>query len=75
MHAYEFIIAVLILVFIFKLSNVWVTQRAARVRDDEGANADLVRRLGEMEERVRVLERIVTDDRFDLKRQFEELQK
>jgi hypothetical protein len=33
----------------------------------------LVQRLGELEERVRVLERIVTDDRFELKQQFKDL--
>jgi hypothetical protein len=30
-------------------------------------------RLDQVEERVRVLERIVTDERFDLKQQFKDL--
>jgi hypothetical protein len=31
------------------------------------------RRLNEVEERVRVLERIVTDERYDLRQQFKDL--
>ena len=34
-----------------------------------------IKRLDEVEERVRVLERIVTDERFDLEQQFKELER
>ena len=40
---------------------------------DESANAGLVQRLEQLEERVQVLERIVTDERFELKQQFKDL--
>ena len=40
---------------------------------DESANAGLVQRLQQLEERVQVLERIVTDERFELKQQFKDL--
>jgi hypothetical protein len=43
-------------------------------RRDDTANTDLVNRLAEVEERVRVLERIVTDDRHDLRQQFKDLE-
>ncbi|HID45860.1 MAG TPA: hypothetical protein EYP34_08910 [Chromatiaceae bacterium] len=33
----------------------------------------MVKRMNEMEERIRVLERIVTEEDFDLKRQFRDL--
>lgn len=33
------------------------------------------RRMNEMEERIRVLERIVTEENYDLKRQFRDLDK
>jgi hypothetical protein len=36
-------------------------------------NVELARQIADLEERVRVLERIVTDDRSDLRRQFKEL--
>jgi hypothetical protein len=37
-------------------------------------NAELQERLNQVEERVRVLERIVTDERHDLKQQFRDLE-
>ena len=43
------------------------------VRRDDTADADLLERLQQVEERVRVLERIVTDERYDLKQQFKDL--
>jgi len=49
------------------------SREQSRSNSDESANAALVQRLGELEERVRVLERIVTDDRFELKQQFKDL--
>ena len=42
-------------------------------RRDDAGNADLLERLNKVEERVRVLERIVTDERYDLKQQFKDL--
>jgi hypothetical protein len=46
-------------------------------REREGAEDELrgemTNRLAELEERVRVLERIVTDERAELRRQFKEL--
>jgi hypothetical protein len=40
----------------------------------EPGRAELLKRLEEVEERVRVLERIVTDEPFDLKQQFKDLE-
>lgn len=38
------------------------------------AAVETKKRLDELEERVKVLERIVTHERYDLKRQFKELE-
>ncbi|WP_100655871.1 hypothetical protein [Alteromonas flava] len=38
-------------------------------------NAELRAKLDAMQERIEVLERIVTDDKYDLNRQFENLRK
>lgn len=73
--AFEFVLGILIIVFGYKL----LTQRMnhKNMRDLRGAEeadrAAWQRRLDELEERVKVLERIVTDDKYDLKRQIEEL--
>jgi hypothetical protein len=73
MHLFEFIIAILVLSFMFKLVDGWIRTRG-QVRSEEPARAALLQRLDEVEERVRVLERIVTDERFDLKQQFKALE-
>jgi uncharacterized membrane protein len=73
--AFEFVIAILIVVFTYKLVNQRMHQKNLqnlRGTDD----ADRIawqQRLDELEERVKVLERIVTDDKYDLKRQIEAL--
>jgi hypothetical protein len=75
MNAFEFVIIVIILSFIYKLLSAWMRSRAFRSNDESvNANAALMQqRLEQLEERVRVLERIVTDDRFELKQQFKDL--
>lgn len=71
---FEFVIAVLFLSFAYRLI-VTLLQRKNQRSDAaaEAVNAELRQRLEQMEERVRVLERIVTDERFDLKQQFKDL--
>jgi hypothetical protein len=74
MNAFEFVIAIIVLSFVYKLIAAWMRDKAQyRPPTDEPANAALLERLGQLEERVRVLERIVTDERFDLKQQFKDL--
>ncbi len=74
MHPFEFALALIALVLIFKLIRIAIVQnRSAAVRRDDGVNAELTERLRQIEERVQVLERIVTDERYDLKRQFKDL--
>jgi hypothetical protein len=75
MNPFEFVIAILVLSFGYKLIAAAVQQRNRHSGESsaEAANADLRQRLEQMEERVRVLERIVTDERFDLKQQFKDL--
>jgi hypothetical protein len=57
---------------IFKLIKTALTHKST-AHPDESANVDLLERLRQVEERVQVLERIVTDERYDLKRQFRDL--
>ncbi|HVS24903.1 MAG TPA: hypothetical protein VMU03_14340 [Gammaproteobacteria bacterium] len=73
MNAFEFVIVIIALSFGYKLVAAWVRNREQYRVTDESANAALVQRLEQLEERVRVLERIVTDERFDLKQQFKDL--
>jgi len=76
MNAFEFAIMVVIASFIYKLLAAWMRSRAQSRSNDDSANANVAamqQRLEQLEERVQVLERIVTDDRFELKQQFRDL--
>ena len=71
MNPLELVIAILALSFLYKLFDTWIRQNSGRRA--QAAENETLRRLNEVEERVRVLERIVTDERFDLKREFKNL--
>ena len=71
MNPFEFVIAIICIVFLFKLLDTWVKHKLS-ARQPAG-DGETLQRLLELEERVRVLERIVTDERFDLKREFRDL--
>ena len=73
MNPFEFALAIIALAFLYKLVKTVVLQKNTGVRRDDTADADLLARLQQVEERVRVLERIVTDERYDLKQQFKDL--
>ena len=74
MHPFEFALAMVALVLIFKLVRLAIAHnKNAPSRRDDSVNAELLERLREVEERVQVLERIVTDERYDLKQQFKDL--
>jgi len=73
MHPFfEFALAIMALVFGFKLLKIAMLRKPVP-RADEAITGEFVARLNQVEERVRVLERIVTDERFDLKQQFKDL--
>jgi hypothetical protein len=73
MNPFEFVIAIIALAFFYKLLHAWLAQRQHASRDDDTKVVDWQRRLDAVEDRVRVLERIVTDERFDLRQQFKDL--
>ena len=73
MHAFEFALALVALIFVFKLIRLAIVHGKGPARRDDPVNTELLARLNQVEERVRVLERIVTDERYDLKQQFKDL--
>ncbi|HEX7236306.1 MAG TPA: hypothetical protein VF405_05045 [Gammaproteobacteria bacterium] len=73
MQWFEFVLALVVLGMVFKLIKLAIVQRQRQPRADDPVNAELLQRLNQVEERVRVLERIVTDERYDLKQQFKDL--
>jgi hypothetical protein len=74
MHPFEFALAIVSLVLIFKLIRLAiVSNKSSTPRRADAVDAELLERLRQVEERVQVLERIVTDERYDLKQQFKDL--
>ena len=73
MQAFEFVIPLVALILVYKLIRLAIVHKNPPRRDDP-VNAELLARLNQVEERVRVLERIVTDERYDLKQQFKDLE-
>lgn len=73
MHPFEFALAIVALVLITRLVRLAIVQSKRPLRRDDAVTAELIERLAQVEERVRVLERIVTDERYDLKQQFKDL--
>ena len=73
MHPFEFAIAIVSLVLIFRLIRLAIVHGKRPQHREERVDTELVQRLAEVEERVRVLERIVTDERYDLRQQFKDL--
>lgn len=75
--AFEFVIAILIIVFTYRLVTLRMHQKNLQGQrgSDDADRVAWQQRLDELEERVKVLERIVTDDKYDLKRQIEALDK
>ena len=72
---FEFVIVIVIVGSVTKPLMAWMRNKESRRSSDESANGNvaLIQRLEQLEERVKVLERIVTDDRYELKQQFKDL--
>ena len=73
MNPFEFVLLILLIVFIYKLMELFLRNRWGAAPENPEPSEEVTSRLAELEERIQVLERIVTDDRNDLKRQFRDL--
>ena len=72
MNVFEFVIILVAVVLVYQLWELKIkTRRAAR----ESAEDDAVQaQLDRLESRIEVLERIVTDSRYDLNKEFRDLE-
>jgi hypothetical protein len=68
-NPFEMVVIIVFLSIVASMFNAWLKHR----RKDIGPVNDT--RLERLEERVRVLERIVTDSGYDLRRQFRDLER
>ena len=72
MHVFEFVLGILAIVFGAKLLDSFLKYRHQR-RSEQNVDEAWTEKLETLEERVQVLERIVTDKRFDLNKEFKDL--
>jgi len=70
--AFTFVIAIIAIVMVARIAEIWLKQRKQE-NTAEGEAEDMAVRIGELEERIRVLERIVTEKPYDLKREIDRL--
>jgi len=73
MGTFTFIVWVVAIGCVCSIVLKWLELRAEKRNDDTEANGEAQARLDELEERIRVLERIVTEQKFDLKQEINRL--
>lgn len=74
MHVFEFAFLIVLVVTIGKLIERRMDRRYGPQQDDEGETAAPdAGRIDALEQRVQVLERIVTDQGYELRQKFREL--
>lgn len=74
MNVFSFVIALVTVVLCARLIQVYIETRNNRSRPAEDVDVEqTIAKIEALEERVRVLERIITEHRFDLKKQIDNL--
>lgn len=73
MNPFEFVIAIIAIVI-----GAQTIQKLAKIRSEKSASSnedvdDAHAKLDALEERIRVLERIITENKYDLKREIDKL--
>ena len=71
-EVFVFILAIIAISYGYKLLELRMRQGEPR-NSDNATRSEISEQFARLEERVRVLERIVTDSNADLKRQFRDL--
>ncbi|MEQ8208055.1 MAG: hypothetical protein RIA65_17900 [Woeseia sp.] len=69
---FTFVFLIVAVVMLAGLVETWMKQRAGKAESDESIGEALAK-IDLLEERIRVLERIVTETRVDLKQQIDNL--
>lgn len=69
---FTFVVLLAAIVLSARLIETWLKQRAGKAEADESIGETL-EKIDRLEERIRVLERIVTENRVNLKQQIDNL--
>ena len=71
-NVFTFVIIIVIVVSLSELAKTYLKQRETKTETDENLNETLSK-IEALEERIQVLERIVTEKRYDLKKEIDDL--
>lgn len=69
---FTFVFLVVLVVMVAGVARAWIDQRGKNNTSEE-ESAEMLARIEQLEERIRVLERIVTENRVDLRQQIDSL--
>lgn len=69
---FTFVFLVVLVVMLASVARSWIEQRSKGARSEEEV-ADTLEKIEQLEERIRVLERIVTENRVDLRQEIDRL--
>lgn len=72
MNVFTFAFLTVTVVLFAKLIQTWIENRSKLDAESEAVNETLLK-IDRLEERIQVLERIITEDRFDLKKRIDNL--
>lgn len=72
MNVFTFVFLTITVVMCARLVQSYIENRGRKKEDSEEVEATL-EKIDRLEERIQVLERIVTEDRFDLKKRIDNL--
>jgi len=72
MNVFTFVFLTVTVVCCAKLIRTYIENRN-KVRSENEANDETMIKIDRLEERIQVLERIVTEDRYDLKKRIDNL--
>ena len=72
MNVFTFAFLTVTVVLFAKLIQTWIENRSKLNSESEEVNETLLK-IDRLEERIQVLERIITEDRYDLKKRIDNL--
>lgn len=73
MNVFGFVSFVIAAAVVYRIATLYINRKHAAERSSNEQYTEVLERCRQLEERVRVLERIVTDKQVDLEREFDEL--
>jgi len=72
-NTFTFVFLIIAVVMCARVAETWLKQRKQAPPPNNEAEDDLISKMEQLEERIRVLERIVTEKPYDLRKEIDRL--